>query len=104
MPELHHILGSLFRDVAQSIFTSDMYSRDISRYYEQDALLRHFPVPRTEIDELEVQLRFAIGGIEINPAQTVGRESSAATLFIDFSHDLTENFFDTLLDVLNVRT
>jgi hypothetical protein len=80
-----------------------MYSRDISRYYEQDALLRHFPVPRTEIDELEVQLRFAIGGIEINPAQTVGRESSAATLFIDFSHDLTENFFDSLLDILNAE-
>ncbi len=103
MPELHHILGSLFRDVAQSIFTSDMYSRDISRYYEQDALLRHFPVPRTEIDGLEVELKFAIGGIEINPAQSVGRESSAATIFIDFSHDLTEKFFETLLEVLNVE-
>ena len=100
MPELHHILGSLFRDVAQSIFTSDMYSRDVSRYYEQDALLRHFPVPRTEIDELQVNLKFAIAGIELNPAQSVGREASAASVFIDVSYDLSELFFDILADVL----
>jgi hypothetical protein len=100
MPELHHILGSLFRDVAQSVFTSDMYSRELSQYYEQDALLRHFPVPRTEIEELEVQLKFAIAGIEVNPAHSVGRESSAAAIFIDFSYDLTENFFETLLERL----
>lgn len=96
MPELHHILGSIFRDIAQSVFTSDMYSRDISRYYEQDPLLRHFPVPRTEIDELEVQLKFAIAGIELNPAQSVSRESSAATVFVDYSYDLSEQFFETL--------
>lgn len=96
MPELHHILGSIFRDIAQSVFTSDMYSRDISRYYEQDPLLRHFPVPRTEVDELEVQLKFAISGIDLNPAQSVSRESSAATVFVDFSYDLSEQFFETL--------
>jgi hypothetical protein len=96
MPELHHILGSIFRDIAQSVFTSDMYSRDISRYYEQDPLLRHFPVPRTEVDELEVQLKFAIANIDLNPAQSVSRESSAATVFVDFSYDLSEQFFETL--------
>lgn len=100
MPELHHILGSIFRDIAQSVFTSDMYSRDISRYYEQDPLLRHFPVPRTEVDELEVQLKFAIASIDLNPAQTVSRESSAATVFVDFSYDLSEQFFETLDDSL----
>lgn len=103
MPELHQILGSLFRDVSQSIFTSDMYAREISQYYEQDALLRHFPVPRTEIDELEVQLKFAIAGVEINPAQSVGREASAAAVFIDFSYNLTANFFALLIDELNER-
>jgi hypothetical protein len=100
MPELHHILGSIFRDIAQSVFTSDMYSRDISRYYEQDPLLRHFPVPRTEVDELEVQLKFAIASIDLNPAHSVSRESSAATVFVDFSYDLSEQFFETLADSL----
>jgi hypothetical protein len=100
MAELHHILGSLFSDIAQSVFTSDLYSRDISRYYEQDSLLRHFPVPRTEIAELEVELKFAIAGLELNPAQTVGREANAATIFIDYAYTLSENFHDKLRDAL----
>jgi hypothetical protein len=100
MPELHQILGSLFSDIAQSVFTSDLYSRDISRYYEQDGLLRHFPVPRTEISELEVELKFAIAGIELNPTQSIGREANAATLFIDFSYTLSESFYEALHETL----
>ena len=101
MPELHQILGSLFSDIAQSVFTSDLYSRDISRYYEQDGLLRHFPVPRTEISELEVELKFAIAGVELNPTQSIGREANAATLFIDYSYNLSESFYDALHDTLD---
>jgi hypothetical protein len=100
MPELHQILGSLFSDIAQSVFTSDLYSRDVSRYYEQDGLLRHFPVPRTEISEMEFDLKFAISGIELNPTQSIAREANAATIFIDFSYDLSESFYEELHDIL----
>lgn len=100
MAELQNILGSLFADIAQSVFTSDLYSRDISRYYEQDALLRHFPVPRTEIAELDLELKFAIGKIELNPTQSVGREANSASVFLDFSYDLSESFYDALHDQL----
>jgi hypothetical protein len=100
MPELHQILGSLFADIAQSVFTSDLYSRDISRYYEQDSLLRHFPVPRTEISELEVDLKFAISEIELNPTQGIEREASAATIFLDYSYTLSESFYEQLHDIL----
>jgi len=103
MAEIHHILGSIFRDIAQSVFSSDLYSRDISHYYEQDPLLRHFPTPRTQIEELDVQLKFAISDVILNPTQSVGRESSAATIFIDFSYDLSEHFFDALSDALEGR-
>jgi hypothetical protein len=100
MPELHQILGSLFADIAQSVFTSDLYSRDISRYYEQDGLLRHFPVPRTEISELDLNLKFAISEIELNPVQGIEREANAATIFLDFSYTLSESFYEELHDIL----
>jgi hypothetical protein len=96
MPELHQILGSLFADIAQSVFTSDLYSRDISRYYEQDGLLRHFPVPRTEISELDLNLKFAISDIELNPVQGIEREANAATVFLDFTYTLSEAFYEEL--------
>lgn len=103
MPELQNILGAIFRDIAQSVFASDMYSRDISQYYEQDPLLRHFPIPRTEIDELEVDLKFGITNIAFTRAQTVGREASAAPAFIDFSYDLSESLFEGLANNLAKR-
>jgi hypothetical protein len=96
MPELHQILGSLFSDIAQSVFTSDLYSRDISRYYEQDGLLRHFPVPRTEISELDLDLKFAISEIELDSAQRIEFEANAATIFIDFSNTLSASFYREL--------
>ena len=101
MPELHQILGSLFSDIAKSVFTSDLYSRDISRYYEQDGLLRHFPVPRTEISELELNLKFAISEIELNPVQGIEREANVATIFIDFSYTLSESLYAELRDILD---
>ncbi len=100
MPGLHQILGSLFADIAQSVFTSDLYSRDISRYYEQDGLLRHFPVPRTEISELEVNLKFAISQIDLNPTEGIEREASAATIFMDFAYTLSECFYEELHEIL----
>jgi hypothetical protein len=96
MPEIHHVLGAIFRDIAQGVFTSDLYSRNISLEYERDPLLRRFPTPRTEVEEIELELKFAISGFALNPTQDESRESSMATLMTGFSHDLTEILFEHL--------
>ena len=59
MPKLHQIVGTILRDIAQSRVYSDIYSYEVSVHYEKDSLLRQFPVPRTEITELEIDLKFA---------------------------------------------
>ena len=82
MAELQHFLGSIFRDIAQARFTSDIYSRNISKYYEQDPLLRRFPTPRTDVDEVEVDLKFVLSGLEQTAAQDEGREASIESLEI----------------------
>lgn len=64
MAELHNIVGAILRDIAQSRVTSDLYSREVSRYYEEDSLLRLFPIPRTEIKEVEIDLCFGIKDIK----------------------------------------
>lgn len=98
MAELHQIIGSVLRDVAQARMASDVYSRNISNYYEQDPLLRRFPTPRTEIDEVEFELKFVLDGLQSNQAQNEEREVSAASLFTNFSFALSESFFDALND------
>ena len=97
MAELHHIIGSILRDISQARATSDIYSRNLSKYYEQDPLLRRFPTPRTDIDEIEIDLKFAISGVEINPSQEENREAMAATIFVKYSEHITQAFFDAIL-------
>lgn len=100
MVELHQVIGSILRDIAQARITSDIYSRNLSKYYEQDPLLRRFPAPRSEIDEVEIDLKFAISGIKYNPSQDENRESMAADLFIKYSDKITQAFFDGLINCL----
>lgn len=64
MAELNDVLGAILRDIAQARVTGDLFSRNASLDYQRDDLLRSFPVPRVEIKEASVQLRFAVSGVE----------------------------------------
>ena len=64
MAELHEIIGGVLRDLAQSRIASDIHSREASLAYQKDPILRKFPVPRVDIKEAEVDLRFAVANIE----------------------------------------
>jgi hypothetical protein len=76
MPELSDVLGAILRDIAKARVISDLFSRDISREYEADQILVEFPVPRVEIREASVQLRFAVDSVtepEVDVASIVQR-------------------------------
>ncbi len=96
MAELQQILGSIFRDIAQARVTSDLYSRNISKYYEQDPLLRKFPLPRTDVDEVEVDLKFVMAGLEATTDQDESRESSTATIFTKIAGNLSDGLFENM--------
>jgi hypothetical protein len=64
MAELNDVLGAILRDIAQARVTGDLFSRNASLDYRRDELLRGFPVPRVEIKEASVQLRFAVSSVE----------------------------------------
>jgi hypothetical protein len=84
-PQLYQVLGAALRDVAQARFMSDLYSRQISYKYEQDPLLRRFPVPRVDLDEVEISLQFAISQVAVDPARHTSRNSAGASLFAQYS-------------------
>lgn len=104
MAEIRHIIGAILQDIAQARFSSDIYSRDISRYYEQDALLRRFPVPRSDIEEVDIELKFAFDKVEVDPARREGGEALTSPVFSRFSYNLAAHFFDTLFRVLAPET
>lgn len=100
MAGIDDILGALLRDIANSRVTADMYSRNISRYYEQDPVLRRFPVPRMEVDSLEIDLKFAINNAELDPLRTESLESRLAVIFERQSDALTVDFIDAVVEVV----
>jgi hypothetical protein len=98
MAELQQILGNIFKDIAQARVTSDIYSRNISKYYEQDPLLRKFPLPRTEVSEVEVDLKFIMSGLESSLEQDEGLETATAPMFIKLSRELSDGLFEHMLE------
>ena len=68
MAELNDVLGAILRDIAQARVTGDLFSRNASLDYQRDELLRSFPVPRVEIKEASIQLRFAVSAVEKHEA------------------------------------
>lgn len=64
MPDLTDVIGAVLRDLARSRVASDLFSREISREYEGDEILSAFPVPRAEIKQASVGLKFVVNGVE----------------------------------------
>lgn len=95
MAQLHHIIGAILRDIAQSRVTSDLFSREISRYYEQDSLMRMFPIPRSEIREMTVDLKFAVINVSLDETRTEDREARLSGIF--------ERLVETVTNLLYAR-
>ncbi len=80
MADLQQVLGAVLRDLAKARFSADLYSRSISRYYEADPLLRKFPVPRADIEEVELDLKFSITDVTRTEVDQANKEASSAVL------------------------
>jgi hypothetical protein len=85
MPELCQVVGAILRDVSQARFMSDLYSRQISFSYENDSLLRRFPVPRAEIEEVEFNLPFVVTGVRVDEKRHQSRNAAVGRIFDDYS-------------------
>lgn len=59
MPQLADVLIGLLRDVTQARATADLVSAELVERYRKDPVLCHFPVPRAEIKEVAIDLRFS---------------------------------------------
>jgi len=85
--ELKSVLGAILRDIVEARVASDLSSRDVGLEYLQDEILRNFPVPRVNLKEASIKLRFAVTATETTaavdaPERVVRRvvDEQAATL------------------------
>jgi hypothetical protein len=78
MAELKDVLGAVLKDVAHARVISDRFSGEVSQEYEKDPLLGVFPVPRVEIKEASLDLKFAVCSVEQRPADPTAPEAARA--------------------------
>ena len=64
MAELKAVLGAILVDIAKARVASDICTRDVSLEYAKDPILSEFPVPRVEIKEASIELKFAINEVK----------------------------------------
>ena len=67
MAELNDVLGAMLRDIAQARVAADLFSRNVSLDYQKDEVLSGFPVPRVEVTQASIDLRFAVNQVEQRP-------------------------------------
>ena len=94
MADLQQVVGAILRDLAKARFSADLYSRSIARYYENDYLLRRFPVPRADVEEVELDLKFSIASVPDSEVNHESQEANAAVLFERSVERLVATFLD----------
>lgn len=65
MAELQSVLGGILRDLTRGRAMGDITSFEVAQMYRQNDLLASFSIPRFRIDEIDLELRFALD----SPAQ-----------------------------------
>jgi len=60
MAELHGVLGGILRDLTRGRAMGDLTSFEVAQMYRQNELLSTFSIPRFRIDDVEIELRFAV--------------------------------------------
>jgi hypothetical protein len=60
MAKLKQVIGAILSDITNAQSISDAYSRDLKPSYREDPFLKLLSVPRTEIKDVTIDLKFAI--------------------------------------------
>jgi len=83
MTKLHQIITAVLQDIVHAGTVSDSYSRDLSRKYSSDPILRQFSVPRAKIKEVTLDLKLALTETQLENGGS-GSGFKAETIFNAF--------------------
>jgi len=67
MPELQAVVGALLRDLTRSRAVGDLASIQVAHDYKKSDLLAAFPIPHFTLDEVTIELKFAISPNQPEP-------------------------------------
>ncbi len=87
MSQLNSIIASILSDINEAKSQADAASRDIAKSYAADQILRYFPVPRIGIQNLEVEIKYAVQGVDEKPISNSQSQKKIADFITAFSNE-----------------
>lgn len=90
MSQLNQIIASLLSDINEAKSKADESSRNLAQSYAADDILRYFPVPKIGIQNLEIELKYAIEAVEEKPVQSSQSQQRLTALMDSFSSQIAK--------------
>jgi hypothetical protein len=87
MAQLKDIIGAVLRDLSEAQDTAVRYSSALSQEYRLDPVLKQFAVPRADLGEVDIDLKFALKSVTPAPNRPERVVADAATTFQSFAAD-----------------
>ena len=87
MSQMNQIIASLLSDINEAKSKADESSRNLAQQYAADEILRYFPVPKIGIQNLEVEIKYAIESVEEKPIQSSQSQQRLTAFIQTFSND-----------------
>lgn len=72
---LKEVVGAMLSSVANARMISDAETSRIAQSYQNDTLMRYFPIPRIEIKEVSFELKIAV--LEVTEGETMVETSTS---------------------------
>lgn len=85
MSQLNQIVAALLRDINQAKSQADFETRELVNLYAADDILKYFTVPRIGIQNLDVELKYAVESVEEQPFQSAQAQERLAGLLRNFA-------------------
>ncbi|MGB3266025.1 MAG: hypothetical protein WBA89_18935 [Microcoleus sp.] len=74
MAKLKQIIGAFLTDISRARVISDTYSRELKASYKEDPFLKLLSVPRTDLKEVTIELKFSIKQLDIPENSAVEKD------------------------------
>lgn len=88
MAHLHEILSSILIDITKAQHAANVFSRQLSKQYKDDKLLRSFPIPNALISTIDLTLRYGVSEDLVPPPN-----SSVSDTMLDEFYPSINRFF-----------
>ena len=86
--KLEHVIQSILHSILQSRVNMDCYSKDLAQKYEKMPGMEDLPIPRIDIPETNISLKFAIDDLDDAGKSKSAGIQSYKNMFVDQLHEI----------------